>query len=153
MSHPPLGTEIHCPSGTPCQHETSLKLRRLLLYLTAISCISIYGCCLLSHPYVSLRIFFCCPYTLPLDAAEKSNICLLLSFQAGRSLIPCTCSHTVCPRSSNLSTKYNPTLLFLQSKHKAKLQSRTALCYKNSFSMCSQHPTTFFQTAATYHQL
>lgn len=145
--------EVHCPSGTPHQHMTSLKLRRLFLHLSAISRISICGCCLLSHLYVSLRICFCCPYTLPLATAEKSNICLLLSSQGGRSLIPCTCSHTVCPRSYNLSTKNDPTPLFLQSKHKAKLQFRTALCYKNSFSVCSQHPTTFFQTAATYHQL
>lgn len=104
-------------------------------------------CPLLPYPWEC----FCCPYTLPLDAAKNSNICLLSS-KGGRSLTICTCSHTVCPRSWNMSTKYDPTAVLLQSKHEARLQSRTELCYQNRLSTCSQHPTTF-QTAATYYEL
>lgn len=67
------------PSGTLSQYLTSLTVKRVSLYLTAIFHVSsVYGCCLHSYPCIpSRRMCLCCPYTLPLDAAESSKIPLL----------------------------------------------------------------------------
>lgn len=123
-------------------------------YLTAVSHVSIYGCCLRSYPCVpSRRVSLCCYYTLPLDAAESSKICLLPLLKVKESQFCAPSPTFYAPALNFCDQNMIPDHYFCDASVKLAFNPEQHSATKRAFECAHSILPPSFQTAANDEKL